>query len=177
MEERVKLNLRRRSLQVKHRNHPRNLLAMMMMRTTTMMMLIIERNRSLPLVKEVARSVCRWFRGDHHRRIAWLHPKPLPRCGILLKGLQRLVNQPIRMSIGELRLDDGGISILVSIIIVSTQVLRSSAFEGMLLKATWPGNEPVPQEILVEIIKHSIPAFKYSQSVFFYHNISLSSQS
>jgi hypothetical protein len=36
----------------------------------------------------------------------------------------------------------------------------------MLLKATWPGNEPVSQEILVEIIKHSIPAFKYSQSVF-----------
>lgn len=43
--------------------------------------------------------------------------------------------------------------------------MRSSAFEGMLLKATWPGNEPVPQDILTEIIKHSIPAFKYSQSV------------
>jgi hypothetical protein len=45
------------------------------------------------------------------------------------------------------------------------QVLRSSAFEGMLLKATWPGNSPVPPEILGEIIKYSIPAFKFSSSV------------
>ena len=28
------------------------------------------------------------------------------------------------------------------------KVLRSSAFEGMLLKATWPDDEPVPAEIL-----------------------------
>lgn len=47
------------------------------------------------------------------------------------------------------------------------KILKSSAFEGMLLRATWPGNDPVPQEILTEIIKHSIPAFKYSQSVRF----------
>lgn len=46
-----------------------------------------------------------------------------------------------------------------------SQVLRSSAFEGMLLKATWPGNEAVPQSLLDEIIKHSIPAFKYGRAV------------
>lgn len=45
------------------------------------------------------------------------------------------------------------------------QVLRSSAFEGMLLKATWPGDSPVPQEILAEIVKHSVPSFKYGRSV------------
>ena len=44
------------------------------------------------------------------------------------------------------------------------KVLRSSAFEGMLLKATWPDNDPVPSEILEEIIKHSIPSFKYGRS-------------
>mmetsp|Transcript_29047 Transcript_29047/g.27839 ORF Transcript_29047/g.27839 Transcript_29047/m.27839 type:complete len:623 (-) Transcript_29047:267-2135(-) len=44
------------------------------------------------------------------------------------------------------------------------KVLRSSAFEGMLLKATWPGSEAVPENILSEIIKHSIPAFKYGRS-------------
>jgi hypothetical protein len=44
------------------------------------------------------------------------------------------------------------------------KVLRSSAFEGMLLKATWPGNEAVPENILNEIIKHSIPAFKYGRA-------------
>jgi hypothetical protein len=44
------------------------------------------------------------------------------------------------------------------------KVLRSSAFEGLLLKATWPGNKEVPQDILTEIIKHSIPAFKYGRS-------------
>ena len=45
------------------------------------------------------------------------------------------------------------------------KVMRSSAFEGILLKATWPGNDPVPPELLTEIIKYSIPAFKYSRSV------------
>ena len=44
------------------------------------------------------------------------------------------------------------------------KVLRSSAFEGMLLKATWPDNNPVPQQLLDEIIKYSIPAFKYGRS-------------
>eukprot|EP01039_Chlorochromonas_danica_P000517 gene515-556_t len=44
------------------------------------------------------------------------------------------------------------------------KVLRSSAFEGILLKATWPGNDPVPPELLTEIVKYSIPAFKYSRS-------------
>ena len=43
--------------------------------------------------------------------------------------------------------------------------MKSSAFEGMLLRATWPGNDAVPQELLDEIIKHSIPAFKYGRSV------------
>lgn len=43
------------------------------------------------------------------------------------------------------------------------KVMRSSAFEGMLLKATWPDNDPVPAEILTEIIKHSIPAFKHGR--------------
>ena len=41
------------------------------------------------------------------------------------------------------------------------KVLRSSPFEAMLLKATWPTNEPIAPELLNEIIKHSIPAFKY----------------
>lgn len=45
------------------------------------------------------------------------------------------------------------------------KVLRSSPFEGILLKATWPENKPVPSELMTEIIKFSIPAFKYSQSV------------
>ena len=44
------------------------------------------------------------------------------------------------------------------------KVLRSSAFEAMLLRATWPGDDPVPQELLDEIIKHSIPAFKYGRA-------------
>lgn len=42
------------------------------------------------------------------------------------------------------------------------KVVRSSAFESMLLKATWPNNDPVQPEILNEIIKYSIPAFKFS---------------
>lgn len=42
------------------------------------------------------------------------------------------------------------------------QVMRSSGFEGMLLKATWPGDDPVPHDILGEIIKYSIPAFKFT---------------
>jgi hypothetical protein len=45
------------------------------------------------------------------------------------------------------------------------KVLRSSAFEAMLLKATWPSNDPVQPDILGEIIKYSIPAFKYSNAV------------
>lgn len=44
------------------------------------------------------------------------------------------------------------------------KAMRSSAFEAMLLKATWPDDEPVPSEVLNEIIKHSIPAFKYGKS-------------
>ena len=44
------------------------------------------------------------------------------------------------------------------------KVLRSSTFEGNLLKATWPGDNPVPSELLSEIIKYSIPAFKYTRS-------------
>ena len=28
------------------------------------------------------------------------------------------------------------------------KVMRSSAFEGMLLKATWPADTPVPQQLL-----------------------------
>jgi len=35
----------------------------------------------------------------------------------------------------------------------------------MLLRATWPGNEALPQDLLTEIIKHSIPAFKYGRAV------------
>lgn len=45
------------------------------------------------------------------------------------------------------------------------KTMRSSAFESMLLKATWPSDDPVPNEILNEIIRHSIPAFKYGRSV------------
>eukprot|EP01041_Mallomonas_annulata_P002976 gene2976-5837_t len=44
------------------------------------------------------------------------------------------------------------------------KVLRSSAFEGMLLKATWPDDEPIHQQLLDEIIKYSIPAFKYGRT-------------
>mmetsp|Transcript_21590 Transcript_21590/g.21731 ORF Transcript_21590/g.21731 Transcript_21590/m.21731 type:complete len:493 (-) Transcript_21590:143-1621(-) len=44
------------------------------------------------------------------------------------------------------------------------KVLRSSAFEGMLLRATWPGDDPIPQDLLDEIIKYSIPAFKYGRT-------------
>ena len=43
------------------------------------------------------------------------------------------------------------------------KVLRSSAFEAMLLRATWPGDDAVPQDLLDEIVKHSIPAFKYGR--------------
>lgn len=53
------------------------------------------------------------------------------------------------------------------------KVLRSSAFEGILLKATWPGDAPVPQEILTEIVKHSIPSFKYGRSVRRYSSFSV----
>jgi hypothetical protein len=53
------------------------------------------------------------------------------------------------------------------------KVLRSSAFEGMLLKATWPGDKEVSQETLNEIIKHSIPAFKYGRSVDTHYSISI----
>lgn len=42
--------------------------------------------------------------------------------------------------------------------------MKSSAFEGILLKATWPGNEAVPPELLSEIIKYSIPAYKYAKA-------------
>lgn len=56
-------------------------------------------------------------------------------------------------------------SLKIVLITSKSQVLRSSAFEGILLKATWPGDAPVPQEILTEIVKHSIPSFKYGRSV------------
>ena len=38
----------------------------------------------------------------------------------------------------------------------------------MLLKATWPSNDPVQPDILGEIIKYSIPAFKYTGTVSFH---------
>jgi hypothetical protein len=44
------------------------------------------------------------------------------------------------------------------------KAMRSSAFEAMLLKATWPDDDQVAAEVLNEIIKHSIPAFKYGRS-------------
>eukprot|EP01033_Poteriospumella_lacustris_P003480 gene3479-2570_t len=44
------------------------------------------------------------------------------------------------------------------------KVLKSSAFEGILLKATWPSNDPIPSELLSEIVKYSIPSFKYARS-------------
>lgn len=50
------------------------------------------------------------------------------------------------------------------------KVLKSSAFEGILLKATWPGNDPVPAELLSEIVKYSIPSFKYARLVGLYKN-------
>jgi hypothetical protein len=45
------------------------------------------------------------------------------------------------------------------------KVMKSSAFEGILLKATWPGNDPVPPELLTEIVKYSVPSFKYARTV------------
>jgi hypothetical protein len=45
--------------------------------------------------------------------------------------------------------------------------MKSSAFEGILLKATWPSDVVVAQEVLTDLIKYSIPAFKYTRSVRF----------
>lgn len=46
----------------------------------------------------------------------------------------------------------------------SAKMLKSSAFESLLLKATWPEDTPVPQEALHQILHESIPAFeKYMQ--------------
>ncbi len=56
------------------------------------------------------------------------------------------------------------------------KVLKSSTFEGNLLKATWPGDAPVPAELLSEIIKYSIPAFKYTRSVSSFLTITLNSR-
>ncbi len=46
-----------------------------------------------------------------------------------------------------------------------SKVVRSSSFEAMLLKATWPSDAEVPSETITQIVKHSIPAFKYSRHV------------
>lgn len=45
-------------------------------------------------------------------------------------------------------------------IIRSAKVLKSSAFESLLLKATWPEDVPVPQLALQQILYESIPAFE-----------------
>jgi hypothetical protein len=43
--------------------------------------------------------------------------------------------------------------------------MKSSPFEGILLKATWPDDNPVPSEIVKDLVKYSIPAFKYTYHV------------
>jgi hypothetical protein len=45
-------------------------------------------------------------------------------------------------------------------IIRSAKVLKSSAFEALLLKATWPEDVPVPKLALRQILHDSIPAFE-----------------
>jgi hypothetical protein len=46
-------------------------------------------------------------------------------------------------------------------LIRSAKVLKSSAFESLLLKATWPEDVPVPQIALKQILQDSIPAFEH----------------
>ena len=43
--------------------------------------------------------------------------------------------------------------------------MKSSAFEGILLRATWPDDRAVPQDLLAQIIKQSIPAFRHARAV------------
>jgi hypothetical protein len=45
------------------------------------------------------------------------------------------------------------------------KVLKSSPFEALILKATWPDNNPVSPVLLEELVKYSIPAFKYARWV------------
>jgi hypothetical protein len=45
------------------------------------------------------------------------------------------------------------------------KVLRSSPFEALILKATWPDDMPVRYDLLEELVQHSIPAFKYARWV------------
>lgn len=45
-------------------------------------------------------------------------------------------------------------------VIRSAKVLKSSAFEALLLKATWPEDVPVPELALQQILEESIPAFE-----------------
>lgn len=42
--------------------------------------------------------------------------------------------------------------------------MKSSAFEGLLLKATWPNNEAVPSDLLLDVVKYSIPSYKYARA-------------
>lgn len=59
-------------------------------------------------------------------------------------------------------------SLSINIHYLQYQVLKSSAFEGMLLRATWPNSQPVQPDILGELIKYSIPAFEYNAEVSVY---------
>ena len=45
-------------------------------------------------------------------------------------------------------------------VVRSAKVLKSSAFEALLLKATWPDDAPVPRRALHQIIYESISAFE-----------------
>jgi hypothetical protein len=56
--------------------------------------------------------------------------------------------------------------LVASNVIRRAKVLKSSPFEGLILKATWPNNLPVPKDMVEELIRHSIPAFKYVRWVF-----------
>lgn len=43
--------------------------------------------------------------------------------------------------------------------------MRSSNFESMLLKATWPSDVEVSADVINQLVKHSIPAFRYARHV------------
>jgi hypothetical protein len=54
---------------------------------------------------------------------------------------------------------------IASDVLRRAKVLRSSPFEALILKATWPDDIPVRYDLLEELVQHSIPAFKYARWV------------
>lgn len=58
---------------------------------------------------------------------------------------------------------------IASDVLRRAKVLRSSPFEALILKATWPDDMPVRYDLLEELVQHSIPAFKYARWVCILH--------